>query len=63
MISEKKASVLRDCTEHQPPPFALSAGHLEYSCIPEVRKDSRAALVACKQAPRTRPPVTGLDLL
>ena len=48
---------------HQPPPFALSAGHLGYSCIPEVRKDSGAALVACKHTLRTRPPITRLDLL
>ena len=60
---EKKAAALWDCTEHRPLPFALSAGHLGYSCIPEVQKDSRATLVDCKQAPRTRPPVTGLDLL
>ena len=57
--NEKKAFALWDCTGHQPPPFALSAGHLGYSCIPEVPKNSRAALVACKQTPRTRPPSQG----
>ena len=55
----KKAFALWDCTEQKPPPFALSAGHLGYSCISEVRKDSQAALVACKQTPRTRPPSPG----
>ena len=55
----KKAFALWDCTEQKPPSFALSAGQLGYSCISEVRKDSQAALVACKQTPRTRPPSPG----